>query len=113
MKTPDAKQWMEALRIEMKQLESLGVFSSPFVLPYGASKIKMSSIFKKKRCKTGAVERWNVRLVAQGFLQTFGVDFFNTQHELKGFKFQTDNGEFNSKACKDLVAAFGGKLITN
>ena len=29
------------------------------------------------------------------------------------FKFQTDNVEFNSKACKDLVAAHGGKLITN
>ena len=35
------------------------------------------------------------------------------QHGLKSFKFQTDNGDFNSKACKDLVAAFGGKLITN
>ena len=29
------------------------------------------------RTKTGAVERWKARLVAQGFLQTFGVDFFD------------------------------------
>ena len=32
---------------------------------------------------------------------------------LKGFKFQTDNGEFKSKACKDLVPSHRGKLITN
>ena len=29
------------------------------------------------------------------------------QHGHKTFKFQTDNGEFNSKVCIDLVAAFG------
>ena len=28
---------------------------------------------------------------------------------LKGVKFQTDNGEFNSKACKNLIDASGGK----
>ena len=39
--------------------------------------------------------------------------WMRAQHGLKGFKFQTDNGEFNNKACKDLVAASGGKLITN
>ena len=33
---------------------------------------------KKKRSKTGAVERWKARLVAQGFLQTFRVNFFDT-----------------------------------
>ena len=36
-----------------------------------------------------------------------------TKHGLKGFMFQTDNVEFNSRACKDLVAARGGKLVTN
>ena len=41
------------------------------------------------------------------------IPWMRAQHGLKGFKFQTDNGEFNSKACKDLVAASGGKLITN
>ena len=78
MKMPDAKQWEEALRTEMKQLERLGVFSAPCPLPYGARKIKTRVILKKKRSKTGAVERWKARLVAQGFLQTFGVDFFDT-----------------------------------
>ena len=27
------------------------------------------------------------------------IPWMRAQHGLKGFKFQTDNGEFNSKAC--------------
>ena len=41
------------------------------------------------------------------------ISWMRAQHRLKGFKFQTDNGEFNSEACKDLVASHWGKLITN
>ena len=48
MKMPDAKQWEEALRTEMKQLERLGVFIAPCPLPYGAKKIKTRVILKKK-----------------------------------------------------------------
>ena len=35
------------------------------------------------------------------------------QHGLKGFKFQTENGEYNNIACKYLVAASGGKPSIN
>ena len=62
----------------MKQLERLGVFSAPCPLPYGAKKIKSRVILLKKWSKTGAVEHSKARLVAQGFLQTVGVDFFDT-----------------------------------
>ena len=41
------------------------------------------------------------------------IPWMRAQRGLKGFKFQTDNGEFNNKTCKDLVAASRGKLITN
>ena len=75
---PDARQWKEALRTGMKQLERPGVFSAPCPLPYGAKKIKTRVILKKKCSKTGAVERWKARLVAQRYLQTFGVSFFDT-----------------------------------
>ena len=75
---PDAEQWEEALRTETKQFERLGVFSAPCQLPDGAKKVKTRVVLKKKRPKTGAVERWKARLVAQGFLQTFGVDSFDT-----------------------------------
>ena len=36
MKMPDAMQWEEALRTEIKQLERLGIFSQTCSLPYGA-----------------------------------------------------------------------------
>ena len=36
------------------------------------------------------------------------IPWMRAQHGLKDFKFQMDNGEFNSKPCKDLVAASGG-----
>ena len=78
VKMPDAKQWEEALRAEIKQQERLRVFSAPCVLPYGVRMIESRPIFKKTRSKTGAVEHWKARLVVQGFLQTFGVDFFET-----------------------------------
>ena len=55
VKMPDANQWEEALRTEMKRLERLGVFSAPCPLPYGAKKIKTGVILKKKCSKTGAV----------------------------------------------------------
>ena len=64
MKIPDAKQWEDALRTEMKELERLEVFSVPFPLPYGTKKFKTRVVIKKKRSKTGAVERWKTRLVA-------------------------------------------------
>ena len=41
------------------------------------------------------------------------IPWMRAQHGLKGFKSQNDNGEFNREACKDLVAASGGELITN
>ena len=49
--------------------------------------------------------------MVEGYKDTF--PWMRAQHGLKGVKFQTDNGEFNSKACKDLVARHEGKLITN
>ena len=47
-------------------------------LNYGAIKIKTNAIFQKKHSKIGAEECWKARLVAQGFLQTFWVNFFGT-----------------------------------
>ena len=75
---PDAKQWEEALRTKMKQQEGLGVFSASCELPYEANTFNTRAIFKKKRTKTGAVEHWKVRLWVERLLQTFGVDFFDT-----------------------------------
>ena len=51
----DDKQWEEAQRIEMKQLERLGVCSSPYQFTYGTKKIQTRAILKKKRSKAGGI----------------------------------------------------------
>ena len=46
-----------------------------------------------------------------GMLEQWPVDtilWIRAHRGLKEFKFQTDHGEFNSKACKNLVTASGG-----
>ena len=40
------------------------------------------------------------------------IPWLRAQHGLKSFQFQTDNGEFSSQKCRDLVAAQGGTLVT-
>ena len=53
IKMPDAKQFEEVLRTEMKNLGRLGVSSAPCPLPYGTKKIKTRAILKK-HSNTGA-----------------------------------------------------------
>ena len=53
---PDAKQWEEALRTEMKQLERLGVFNAPCKLSYGAKKIRTG---QSSRRNVLTLERWS------------------------------------------------------
>ena len=38
------------------------------------------------------------------------IPWIMAPHGLKGFRIQTDIGEFNSKACRDLVAASAQSL---
>ena len=73
MKIPDDKQWEEALRTEMKRLGHLGVFRAPCPLPYGTKKTKTRPILKKKRSKTGAMERWS----GSGVSSNIRWDFFS------------------------------------
>ena len=59
--------------------------------------------------------------ITYGFIEKVVLEYWlkgiiprtRMQHDLKGFEFQCDNGEFNSKACRDLIADSGGVLITN
>ena len=48
------------------------------LLPEGAQLIGTRLIFKKKRTSDGQIELYKAWLVAQSFMQTFGVNFFDT-----------------------------------
>ena len=64
MKQPDARKWTEGIELELQQLARLNVFSEPVMFLEGVQLIE--------------IDRYEARLVAQGFLQTFGLDFFDT-----------------------------------
>ena len=48
LKTSDAQPKEEVIRVEMKQLDQLGVLLVPCEIPYGTKKIKTRAIFKKE-----------------------------------------------------------------
>ena len=78
MKQPDTSKWTDAIELELKQLVGIGVLYTPVMLPELTTVIGTRLIFKKKRTTDGEIERYKARFVAQGFLQTFGVNFFDT-----------------------------------
>ena len=48
------------------------------LLSEGAQLLGVFLMFKKERTDDGKIERYKARVVAQGYLQTFGVDSFDT-----------------------------------
>ena len=46
--------------------------------PPGRKLVKLKWVFKRKRNADGSIERYKARIVAQGFTQVKGIDFFKT-----------------------------------
>jgi hypothetical protein len=75
MNSPDAATWKEAVKAEHKSLVDNGTFKV-VNRPIGKKTITSRHVFKVKTDDTGAVSKFKARLVARGFLQTKGVDYF-------------------------------------
>ena len=77
MASPDREKWLDGIRSELRAMRSKHVWDRA-ALPRGHRAIGCKWIFKRKYDSNGKVVRWKARLVAQGFAQREGVNYFDT-----------------------------------
>ena len=75
--SPDQSKWKKAMKIEMKSLKDNNVWEL-VELPSGRKTVGSKLVFKVKTGADGNVERYKVRLVAQGYMQMYGADYDKT-----------------------------------
>ena len=73
-KRPDWPKWEEAIQSELKALAAFDTFDV-VDLPPSKKPVGCKYVFKIKHNPDGGIEKYKVRLVAQGFLQQEGVDY--------------------------------------
>src|SRR5258705_1321173 len=77
MASPDAAEWLAAERYELDQLAHLNTYQLTR-LPSNRSRTGCHWVYKIKRDVDGNIILYRARLVAQGFTQRPGEDFFET-----------------------------------
>src|SRR6202522_752242 len=74
---PDWKLWEKAIEEELETLREAGTWELVDV-PEGVNVVGSKWVFRAKKDAAGNVVRYKARLVAQGFSQVPGVDYFDT-----------------------------------
>ena len=67
-------KWIEAINEELWNLDSYQTWTYTF-LPAEPKAIGCKWVFKAKHYPDSSIERYKIRLVAQGFLQVYGIDY--------------------------------------
>ncbi|KAJ3473654.1 hypothetical protein NLI96_g12893 [Meripilus lineatus] len=77
VKGKEAEHWMKGCEKEMGRLKRYGTYIlvEP---PAGANIIGSKWVFRRKKDAIGKIIEYKARLVAQGFTQTYGVDYTDT-----------------------------------
>ncbi|KAI7815493.1 Retrovirus-related Pol polyprotein, partial [Rhyzopertha dominica] len=73
----DCDKWKEAMKQEIESIKKNGTWTL-VKRPKHANVIGCRWIFKIKRDKNGVIDRYKARLVAQGFNQIYGRDYWDT-----------------------------------
>ncbi len=74
---PDWPEWDRAMKEEIATLERTGTYIE-VEAPQGVNIVGCKWVFRLKRDASGNIVRRKARLVAQGFSQVPGVDYFDT-----------------------------------
>ena len=74
---PDWPRWEEGIRKVLATLQAAGTWELAD-LPTGANLVGSKWVFRAKKDAAGNIVRYKARLVAQGYSQVPGVDYFDT-----------------------------------
>ena len=74
----DWPKWKDAMKAELDSLEKRNVFGPVILTPKNVNPVGYKWVFAIKRNEKNEIVRYNVRLVAQGFIQIPGIDYEET-----------------------------------
>ena len=73
----DWPKWKEAIDVELGNLKAAGTWEV-VERPHGTNVVDSKWVFRLKKDAKGEIVKWKARLVARGFTQIYGVDYFET-----------------------------------
>ena len=75
-KQPDWLRWNEAIKAELKSLDEAHTWDVVPRLPKGTNVVDCKWVFKIKKNSAGEIDKYKAQLVAHGFTQVQGVDYY-------------------------------------
>ena len=102
---PEWETWKSSMTKEFKSLQDMGVFEliKRSDLPRNSKVVKTKWIYKIKQNSDGTISKYKSRLVAQGFLLRWGIDYYDTYSSVVGY---------NSLRIMLNIAAITGEQIS-
>ena len=79
LKCPDWPKWEDAISKELESLKASGTYQL-VERPPGANVVGLKWVLRIKKNSAGEVEKYKARLVARGFTQIYGVDYYKHMH---------------------------------